>query len=457
MYGMPNNGKYAEYQSDTDQVDSQKVISENTGGSTTPAAARALRTVGSVDRVSANPYVFGNAGVLDAMRADVELWHMWAFGDSRLNGLITPKFAKHGAGVAPIGGVELTDSSNSVPGFSGGQLSYSAGDALPASPIIGGVVDVLTRFEAKTVAGTTSTNNTTSSRLSYSAYSGWSLADFASRLNGKQAAVKCVVRQHAGAWSSTTTRPANTSPTMPRIALQVRQAGTSADNEAGYYISGSAPIYTTNRIGYSACVVQIPSTHNWVTYKEPDIGVVAEQGVAIGQVDRSVAFSTPWIETKSGIVMHEVGCVPGRSVRALINDEITSLETFEAMRSAGGRQALFVAIGSNNPESHTAAQFKDRLHMLASRWRSVNPGAPIVLTSNYPAQADGNGEPYYVGALRAFAQEDECAVLIDTFAALPRHTEALASGFYTSGDGVHYTPAGQTAYAMKFWEIVMAA
>lgn len=54
MYGMPGNGKYAEYQSDTDQVDSQKVISESVGGSTTPAAVvSALQGMSPTQRIKA--------------------------------------------------------------------------------------------------------------------------------------------------------------------------------------------------------------------------------------------------------------------------------------------------------------------------------------------------------------------------------------------------------------------
>lgn len=80
MYGMPGNGKFAEYQTDSDQIDSQKVISENVEGSTTPEAVVAALVGATPEQKAAAAAAIGGTGVDQTARdAAGQSWRLSKF------------------------------------------------------------------------------------------------------------------------------------------------------------------------------------------------------------------------------------------------------------------------------------------------------------------------------------------------------------------------------------------
>lgn len=407
-------------------------------------------------RASKSPNVYGNAGIIDRMMADIDLWNIWCFGDSRTNGIIHSKFVGNAPAGIPLGGALPSANTNSVTGFNVAAAGPASGDGLPASPYYGFSPDPFVKYEYQTVAATTAANNTLTNRLLYtsSAFDAGSPV-LRARLNARASRARVLVRRSTSTWSASTTSPLNATPTMPNLYLQVRPNGSTATTDPGYSISGALPIYTPDTPEYAVSGASIAAGWDWSTFA-PDIGVVCDSGVTIGTAGKIALTSAPWVELPTGILMREVGCVAGRSIAALLNEEVTPIVTFsKAMRACGGQNALWLAIGTNNPKAQTTAQFQSDVMSLIERFRAGAAEAPVVFTTNYAASSDGGANPYYVQALKNIASIDRNVVVLDTYNTLPSYSAGNSLGYYS--DVTHYNATGQTAYANAFWSLWNAA
>lgn len=410
-------------------------------------------------RAPKSPYVFGNAAIIDRMMADTELWNVWCFGDSRTGGIIEQKFMVLAPVGIPLGGITLVSNQNTPSaGFTAAKVSYSAGDSLPASPLVGYISDNIIMLEARTVGSSVTANlNTTSNRLSYSATS-WNFTQVQAllpRLVERRARARVLVRRTSEAWSSALTKPLAGTPTMPNLYLQVRQSGSTSKTDPGYFISPPLPIYSPDMVEYSVSGVSFPAGFNWAMYNNPDIGVVCDDGCTVAIGSKLTSFSLPWVELPTGIIMREIGCVAGRSIAALVSEEITPTTNFsKAMLACGGKHALWMAIGSNNPANQTVEQFLTSLQTVIEKFRVAQPNAPVICTTNYANSID-SGEPYYVTALKILAASDPNVVVLDTYNTLPNYAAGVAAGYYA--DTVHYNASGQAAYAAAYWSLWIAA
>lgn len=186
-------------------------------------------------RASKSPYVYRNAGILDRLFADKELWHTLCCGDSRTSGIISSKFVGEAPAGIPLGGI--VPGSNTLGAASAvtcAALSFGTGDALPTSPYVGSVNDLFTTLEFKTVSGqaTNSAINTTYNRLSYTQQSFAAMTTLKSRLTAKAVRARGMIRKSSLAWSSALTSLVAGSPTMPNIYLQHRANGSTGFADA---------------------------------------------------------------------------------------------------------------------------------------------------------------------------------------------------------------------------------
>lgn len=245
-------------------------------------------------------------------------------------------------------------------------------------------------------------------------------------------------------------------PAMPNLYLQCRQNGSSSPGDAGYFLSAALPIYNPNTPNYEVTGVTVPAGFNWVTNNAPDLSIVCDPNVAMTTAGKLVSVSHPWFELPTGILMRETGCIAGRSIRAFLNEEVTSTETLkEAAKACGANNALWIEIGTNNPAAQTTAQFQSDLTTFINRFRNANPGAPVILMTAYQASSDGGVPPYYIAAMKNIAALDSGVVVIDTWAALPSYTVGNGLGYYA--DTVHYNATGQNALADMYWSLWNAA
>lgn len=182
---------------------------------------------------------------------------------------------------------------------------------------------------------------------------------------------------------------------------------------------------------------------------------MVDPSITIAQDAKLVAASPPWLELPTGVLMREVRCNPGASILSMLNEEVFPIETFQAAMAMGGRQALWLAFGTNAGILGSSA-FKAAVVSVIEKFRSVAGfGAPVIMTTNYAASSDGGSEPYYVQPLRDIAAADPNALTVDTYAALPNYAAGSALGWYS--DPTHYNSTGQSAYAAKHWELALAA
>lgn len=405
-------------------------------------------------RAPQHPNVYGNAGVIDAIKADQALWHLWMFGDSRTAGIGNSKFLARAPAGTPIGGFQAAGQTSISPsGIESGQVSYSA-DALGSSPHLGYPIGPLVRYEFKTAVATTpGASNTISRRMTYS--SNTVLSTYAAMwgrlIAGRRSFIKGVSRLSSGAWSS---GAAN----MPTIHIHARpSAGAGTTGDAGYMVSQPVPVYWPDGVAYSVGCISVPSSFDWATNPAPDLGWVVQGGVAVATAGKIAVVSAPWVEMSTGMIFREVGCVSGRSIAALQNEETLPISFWrEQVLAVGGKPVLWLEIGTNNTPSYSQATFRQQMELIIARFRAGvgDPAAPVILVTAYPASTD-SGAPYYVLAARELAQADNAVVCLDTWAQLPSYAAGVTAGYYS--DTVHYNGTGNDAFADAYWALWGAA
>lgn len=245
-------------------------------------------------------------------------------------------------------------------------------------------------------------------------------------------------------------------PAMPNLFLQCRQNGSSATTDTGYFKSAALPIYSPSSPKYLVTGLTIPANFDWVTNNLPDIGCVCAPNIAMTTANKVVAISPAWLELPTGFIMHEVGCISGRSIRALVNQEATTAETLnEAIPAHSKNNVLWLEIGTNNTGSQTVDQFQSDLSTFITRFRNGKLDVPVIIMTAYQASADAGVQPYYVTAAKNIAAVDSGVVVIDTWNALPSYTVGNGLGYYS--DTVHYNSTGQNALVNMYWSLWNAA
>jgi len=390
---------------------------------------------------------YGDANVAKLLLADNKLWHLFVLGDSRLNGLDTALVA-NGTGI-PFAGMSLISNSNSVTGVNVSKISSASGDANLVPPYTSKKwTGSSNSFEFNCTANTSPYNNTLSNRLTYSNFNLDNVAPLKARLIGKSAKIAAVFRTDSAGI------PTSSSIVTPNIAIQLRSTGTSTASP-GYYISSPIPTYSDDP-QITRHSLTIPSTHDWITYPTPDIGLVVSQN-SVMTAGQMFGMSDIWLETSTGICVHNLYSYAGRSTAGCLLEGSLPQQSHSVIEAVyGNNTAYLIGIGTNGAPFgviQTPGRFISDLVEIIARCRDRKPNAPIILTTSYQASPNSSNN-YWLGCIEV-ADMLPLVLCLDTFTALPAYAAGVTAGYYS--DTVHYNSAGQNAYCSKIWQLLAAA
>src|SRR5690606_21931754 len=85
-------------------------------------------------------------------------------------------------------------------------------------------------------------------------------------------------------------------------------------------------------------------------------------------------------------------------------------------------------LGTNNPNSNTAATHATKMIALIAKMRTAYPEAPVILTTAYATSISGL-DPYWREAARIIRDSVDGVWLLDTYSAMPDFNGGVALGY----------------------------